>query len=45
MAFKVANSPQLAVELPTARHAANIFSLPSTATVLLYKPWDVSAAL
>lgn len=26
-------------------HAANIVSLPSTTTVLLYKPWDVSAAL
>jgi hypothetical protein len=36
---------QLAVELPTTRHAANIVSLPSTATALLYKPWDVSAAL
>lgn len=33
------------MELPTIRHAANIVSLPSTATALLYKPWDVSAAL
>lgn len=33
------------MELPTTRHAANIVSLPSTATALLYKPWDVSAAL
>lgn len=27
------------------RHAANIVSLPSIATALLYKPWDVSAEL
>lgn len=33
------------MELPTTRHAANIVSLPSTATALLYKPWDVSVAL
>lgn len=33
------------MELLTARHAANIVSLPSTATALLYKPWDVFAAL
>lgn len=33
------------VGLPTARHVANIVSLPLTATALLYKPWDVSAAL
>ena len=43
--FKIANSPQLAVELPTARHAASIVSLPSTDMALLYRPWDVSAAL
>ena len=42
---KIANSLQLAVELTTTRHATTIVSLPSTATALLYRPWDVSAAL
>lgn len=36
---------QLAVELPTTRHTTNIVSLPSTATALLYRLWDVSTAL
>lgn len=41
----VTNSPQHAVALPTARHAASIVSLPSIATALLSRPWGVSAAL
>lgn len=43
--FELANSSQLAVELPTARHAASIAPLPSTAMAPLSRPWDASAVL
>lgn len=43
--FEIANSPQLAVELPTARHAASTVPLPSTAMVPLSRPWDAFAVL
>ena len=42
---EMANSSQLAVELPTARHAASTAPLPSTAMALLSRPWDASAVL
>lgn len=45
MPFEIANSIQVAVELPTARHAASIAPLPSTAMAPLSRPWDASAVL